>query len=74
MPIYEYKCQKCGTEFEKLIRRSGQAVSCPQCGSEELSKLPSLFGFASGGNFESSVPSGGSCSSCGTHNCGDCSH
>ena len=27
MPIYEYKCQDCGTKFEKLLRRSSEAAA-----------------------------------------------
>ena len=33
MPIYEYKCLKCGHQFEKLQNISDQAVShCEKCG------------------------------------------
>ena len=31
MPIYEYACPGCGARFEKLVRRFGEAVSCPTC-------------------------------------------
>ena len=36
MPIYEYKCQDCGTKFEKLLRRSDEAagLDCPSCGQK----------------------------------------
>lgn len=45
MPIYEYRCQKCGEKFDKLIRTSSdlQAVTCPHCGAEEVRKALSLF-------------------------------
>ena len=37
MPIYEYKCQDCGTKFEKLVRRSeGPELECPSCGQKHL--------------------------------------
>ena len=26
MPIYEYSCEDCGSTFEKLVRRQGDAV------------------------------------------------
>ena len=37
MPIYEYRCEACGDKFEKLLRRSEDAMEsgCPagMCGS-----------------------------------------
>jgi putative FmdB family regulatory protein len=46
MPIYEYRCEKCGTKFEKFVRSSSARIElrCPQCGSEEVRKVFSLFG------------------------------
>lgn len=38
MPIYEYRCDECGTTFEKLVRGRG-AITCPDCGSSSLQKL-----------------------------------
>lgn len=34
MPIYEYKCDKCGHKFELLmpVSESGTNVQCPRCG------------------------------------------
>ena len=35
MPIYEYKCPKCGAKFEKLISMSQRDnVKCEKCGNE----------------------------------------
>lgn len=42
MPIFEYKCKKCGTVFEFLARQ-GQKPSCPSCGGRRLEKLVSTF-------------------------------
>ena len=42
MPIYEYKCKKCGETFEVLVR-STEKPACPQCGSKSLRKLVSGF-------------------------------
>jgi putative FmdB family regulatory protein len=45
MPIYEYKCRKCGHKFE-LLQRMGatsEGVSCPECGSSEPIKQFSVF-------------------------------
>ena len=36
MPIYEYRCPKCGVDFE-LIRhmdKMNEPAECPQCGTE----------------------------------------
>lgn len=56
MPMYEYRCRKCGRLFE-LLRRMQDAdreLECPECLSEEVERLLSTF--ASGG----CSPSGGS--------------
>lgn len=46
MPIYEYRCQSCDHEFEKLQRLSDDVlVDCPDCGRPELKKLVSAAGF-----------------------------
>lgn len=44
MPIFEFKCDECGAEFESMVP-AGQknAVSCPGCGSIKLNKLFSIF-------------------------------
>jgi putative FmdB family regulatory protein len=46
MPIYEYRCQECGEEFEKLVRSSADAdkVECPRCHQAHVKRLLSLFG------------------------------
>ena len=46
MPLFEYRCSACQSEFELLIR--GAVVpTCPSCGSTTLEKLLSLFGVSS---------------------------
>jgi putative FmdB family regulatory protein len=47
MPIYEYRCGACGTEFELLVR-SNTAVACPDCGSLSLERLISAPFISSG--------------------------
>lgn len=43
MPIYEYHCQACGKNFEKLRSYKGRdLVSCPDCGARVDRKV-SLF-------------------------------
>ncbi len=42
MPIFEYRCGKCGHEFETLISSSSKP-ECPKCGSSKLDKKLSVF-------------------------------
>jgi putative FmdB family regulatory protein len=43
MPIYEYICEECNQEFEKLVQRD-ENVNCPHCQSDHLAKQFSRFG------------------------------
>ena len=52
MPLYEYRCQSCGARFERLVRgttvaadavSTRPAIICPQCASEEVTRLLSAF-------------------------------
>jgi len=42
MPVYEYKCEQCGSTFERLLMHSDEAMSCP-AGHSEVHKLMSSF-------------------------------
>ncbi|HKE22122.1 MAG TPA: zinc ribbon domain-containing protein [Bryobacteraceae bacterium] len=45
MPLYEYRCQKCGKHFE-MLRRIAEAdrdLECPDCRSAEVERLLSTF-------------------------------
>lgn len=37
MPIFEYVCNDCATEFEALVRGS-KTPACPECGSANLER------------------------------------
>ncbi|TVS20422.1 MAG: zinc ribbon domain-containing protein [Planctomycetaceae bacterium] len=41
MPLYEYSCNQCHSEFELLIRGDHQP-QCPECGSHRLEKQLSV--------------------------------
>jgi putative FmdB family regulatory protein len=45
MPIYEYLCQSCGDKFEKLVRKTEDALEagCPSCGQKHLKQEYSTF-------------------------------
>jgi putative FmdB family regulatory protein len=70
MPIFEYKCQDCGSRFEKLIRRSSDVpeLACPSCGQKHLSQELSTFAAHSNGGSkaaEAPVCPSGRCSNPG---------
>ena len=68
MPIYEYKCDDCGTRFEKLVRRTSDApgIECPSCGEKHLTQELSTFAARANGA-KSEMPScpSGRCSNPG---------
>lgn len=46
MPIYEYRCDSCGHQLEKLQRMSDAPLTdCPACEKPALTKLISAAGF-----------------------------
>jgi len=51
MPLYEYRCSRCGQTFELLRRMSeaDQELVCPRCRSEEIERLISAFARTTGG-------------------------
>ncbi len=67
MPIYEYRCQDCGSKFEKLVRRPSDVpdVECPSCGQKHLSQELSVFAAHAGTAPKQAAgpmcPSGGVC-------------
>ena len=69
MPIYEFKCRKCGEPFEVLFRsrEDKTVVACPKCGSKKAGAafcppLPERSGNTSAGGAE--------CGSCAATSCG----
>lgn len=45
MPLYEYRCEACSEHFEVLqgMGESGDGISCPRCGAEEIARQLSTF-------------------------------
>ncbi len=47
MPIYEYRCEKCGHAFEKFMtfaEHERQAKPpCPKCKARKVRQAPSVF-------------------------------
>ncbi len=61
MPIYEYRCEKCGYEFETMQKVSEAPLrTCPQCAEEALRKKISPAGFRlkGGGWYETDFKGG----------------
>ncbi len=51
MPLFEYRCLACESQFELLIRGSDVPV-CPSCGATSLERLLSMFAVSSEGTTE----------------------
>jgi len=43
MPIYEFHCTDCDSDFEVLVPSIDTKVRCEQCGSRKVTKLFSTF-------------------------------
>jgi len=44
MPIYEYRCEQCGAQFEELTSSVNAAhVCCRQCAGRRVTRLLSAF-------------------------------
>lgn len=43
MPIYGYYCQRCGHEWEEIVKVDGSNApnSCMQCQAPEIERIPS---------------------------------
>jgi putative FmdB family regulatory protein len=76
MPIYEFRCMQCDTEFEDLCLSSSDldSVSCPQCKGSETERLMSVFAMASRSSELGAQSSTGksSCATCSATSCRTC--
>ncbi|MBW1675722.1 MAG: zinc ribbon domain-containing protein [Deltaproteobacteria bacterium] len=44
MPLYEFRCPKCGHEFEQIVFSSDKGlVKCPKCAAPKPERLLSIF-------------------------------
>jgi putative FmdB family regulatory protein len=74
MPIYEYICEDCQTEFEKIVINREQEIACPKCAGKKNKIQLSVFATGNGSGGSSKGPSfsgggGGGCcgGGCGCH-------
>ncbi len=67
MPLYEYRCNDCGEEYEKMVRFSeaDQAQPCPACQSLNTKKKISVFASPGGPTGGAGTSAGGGCASSG---------
>ncbi|RIK69300.1 MAG: zinc ribbon domain-containing protein [Planctomycetota bacterium] len=68
MPLYEFHCAACDSDFEELVRTSEDAVSvgCIHCGSPRVTRKFSTFSARSGTTAPSPAPLPmGGCGRCG---------
>lgn len=67
MPLYEFRCEKCGQEFEELVRSTEheETLRCPSCGAARLTRKPSVFAAHAAA---APLPRAGGCGRCGDPN------
>ncbi len=51
MPLYDYKCRKCGEKFEtyKTFLVSDKTIKCPKCGTEDPERQLGSFTYKGAG-------------------------
>ncbi len=76
MPIYEYVCEACGSEFDAMrsFKDSDTPIACKQCESPRTHRKLSVFYACSDGRSVSGASGGGGCGGCSGGNCGSCGH
>ena len=64
MPLYEYHCQECQRDFERMVRffDADQPQECPDCGGNQTVKRISTFA-TSGGSAMGNTGQSSNCSS-----------
>jgi putative FmdB family regulatory protein len=67
MPIYDYRCDACGTTYDVFhkVREVEEDVLCPSCGSQQHTRLISAPTVSMKGRASDPLPScetGGCCS------------
>ena len=50
MPIYEYRCEACAAEYEKITRMGtrDEEIACPLCGERRSHKMVSSIAARTG--------------------------
>lgn len=67
MPIYDFKCEACGSGFEHTLPMGAPFVgACPKCNSDKVHKVFTTAGLLIGGGQGDPMPP----PSCATGGCG----
>mgnify|MGYP003581434614 CR=1 FL=1 len=72
MPLFEYLCKSCGTEFEKIVPRHDSPADCPHCASKRVEKQLSVFAVSSSQGGTDAFDWGPGCGRCGAAEPGMC--
>lgn len=73
--MYEFRCKKCSTVFERLCRmgENGKSLACDACGAKGAQRIMSVCATRVSGNGNGEAhASGGKCVGCASHNCATC--
>lgn len=71
MPIYEFRCTRCGLLFEKLCStgEGGEILKCPGCSIPRPARVMSSFIPA---GVQGGKETGAGCETCRARNCSSC--
>ncbi len=62
MPVLQYRCPSCGKEFEELVKKYDEKVTCPDCGTAAERSYSGKMFSATGAQVKKCS---GHCSTCG---------
>lgn len=72
MPLYEYECKRCGSQFEQLVFNRDTKIICKACGGQHVMRRLSTFAISSGVTRAGSTVEPGPCGACGAPQRGMC--
>ncbi len=61
MPVYEYRCTACGSDFSYLKLKAADEPACPKCESKKVEKKISSFSCSGGSGSGGGLGHSGSC-------------
>ena len=67
MPLYEYNCENCNYQFDRLVASYNSQVKCPLCHGK-VKKLMSNFSVGASRDFTGGIPAAAGpqmCTNCG---------
>jgi putative FmdB family regulatory protein len=73
MPIYEYKCDDCGQQFDALrsMKDADNVIPCGECRSHQTKRKLSVF-FAHNNSGKPITSNSSNCSGCSGGSCASC--